>query len=136
MNDNIVHQNYGEYVGIPFKDAGRTKDGCDCWGLVRLVLREKFGKELPAFDDYERSSMSESERQIAIGREALPLKKVDEPQEGDIVLIRIRGKLCHTALYIGNGEILHTNRGTDAVIEPLDGIRQLRLKVEGYYRAS
>jgi len=103
---------------------------------VRLVLHEKFGKELPAFDDYERSSMSESEHQIAIGREALPLEKVDEPQEGDIVLMRIRGKLCHTALYIGNGEILHTNRGTDAVIEPLDGIRQLRLKVEGYYRAS
>ena len=128
--------NYGNYVGIPFVDAGRTKEGCDCWGLVRIVQKECFGKELPSFDDYEKATRDESERQVAIGLKELPLKKVDSPEEGDIVLLRIRGKLCHTGLYIGGNEILHTNRGTDSVIESLDGLRHLREKVEGFYRVS
>ncbi|HWP68825.1 MAG TPA: NlpC/P60 family protein [Rectinemataceae bacterium] len=128
--------NYAEYVGIPFVDAGRTKEGCDCWGLVRIVLQEKFGKTLPAFDDYEKSTRDESERQVSMGLKALDVVRVDTPEEGDIALMRIRGKLCHTGLYIGNGEILHTNRGTCAVIEALDGLRHLRDKIEGFYRVS
>lgn len=126
--------NYGEYVGIPFVDAGRTKEGCDCWGLVRIVLQERFGKTLPAFDDYEKATREAGEREVELGLKTLPLRKTEEPEEGDIVLMRARGKLCHTGIYLGNGEILHTNRGTDSVIEKIDGLRQLRGKIEGYYR--
>jgi len=124
--------NYAEYVGIPFKDAGRTREGCDCWGLVRLVLQERFGKTLPAFNDYEKASRDESERQVAMGFKALDLDKVDAPQEGDIALMRIRGALNHVGLYLGGGEILHTMRGTYSVIESAASYR-LCTKIEGYY---
>ena len=37
------------YVGVPFADLGRTREGCDCWGLVRLILAEQRGLVLPCY---------------------------------------------------------------------------------------
>jgi cell wall-associated NlpC family hydrolase len=102
---------------------------------VRLVLQERFGKELPAFDDYERADRNESEHQVALGLKALDVRPVESPQEGDIALMRIRGALNHVGLYLGGGEILHTMRGTYSVIESAASPR-ICTKIEGYYHVG
>ena len=44
---------WNRYIGTPFKAFGRTMEGCDCWGLLRIVYREAFGIELPSYvSDY------------------------------------------------------------------------------------
>jgi len=126
--------NFNEYVGIPFKDNGRDRSGCDCWGLVRLALKEQFDKDAPSLAGYPDTEYASSENMVQTGLHEIEPQKVDNPKPGDIALIRLHGKLCHTGLYIGNNDILHTSKATGAIIENMDGIRQLRLKIEGFYR--
>lgn len=38
-----------DYIGVPFLERGRDRAGCDCWGLVRLVLAERFGVAVPSY---------------------------------------------------------------------------------------
>lgn len=40
-----------DYLAIPFAFDGRDRDGCDCWGLLRLIYQEQLGIELPAYSD-------------------------------------------------------------------------------------
>lgn len=39
------------YIGIPFEDYGRTRNGADCWGLARMIWWEMCGIDLPAHGD-------------------------------------------------------------------------------------
>ena len=41
------------FTDIPYVDKGRNREGCDCWGLVRLVHVEEAGIVLPMHTDIE-----------------------------------------------------------------------------------
>lgn len=52
-----------DYIGLPFADHGRTREGADCWGLVRLVYAEVFNLALPSYastytDAHDQASVS------------------------------------------------------------------------------
>ena len=54
----------GAYVGIPYVDHGRDRAGCDCWGLVRLIIAERTRFVLPSFaTDYDGEADS-----VGVGR--------------------------------------------------------------------
>jgi cell wall-associated NlpC family hydrolase len=118
-----------EYVGIPFKLGGRDRGGCDCWGLVRLVLAERFQIELPSFDGLCNDA-KESAKAIDSGRPMISNERVEHPEPGDIVMFR---HTSHVGLCIEPGLMLHTGIAHDSVIERLCGPR-IRKLIEGYYR--
>lgn len=120
------------YVGIPFLDGGRTDRGLDCYGLVRLVLAREFGKDLPEFSSYDRMDAAGTCRMIGEGKAAIPAKKVSEPRDGDVAILRYRGIPSHVGVYIG-GCILHTERGSGSVLERADSPRIIGRILE-YYR--
>ena len=121
------------FVGIPFVDRGRTRGGCDCYGLLRLVYEEAFGILLPSLsDDYLTAQDREAVRHLISGK-ADPWHEVEEPDFLDGVVMSLKGVECHVGMFAGKGLVLHTGMGVR--VSRVDDIRRLtRLRVTRYMR--
>ena len=109
------------YVGIPFVERGRDRSGCDCYGLLRLVLIEQRGIELPPYTEDYASSMDRSGNagRIAARPLLLGFEHVDpgRVKPFDVLVIRAAGFNCHLALVVDKRQALHTERGKGAILE-------------------
>lgn len=122
-----------DYVGIPFKEKGRDRNGCDCWGLVRLVLAERYGFDLPDLSDGYATTKDAAAIVGLYDGEKSNWRKVEQGQPGDVLVLRIKGRPTHVGLVIGEGRFLHVDRGIDATIERYDS-PHWRNRVEAFYR--
>lgn len=124
------------YVGLPYASGGRTRAGVDCWGLFALVRAEQFGRPLP---DYEgplfSGADSAADVQAAADAYARQFRRINPGDEapGDGILIRMLGGPLHLAMVVGPGQMLHVERGCDAVVEPYDSFRWSR-RIIAFYR--
>ena len=126
-----------KYIGIPFVSNGRTKEGCDCYGLVRLVLRNEYGVELPELsDDYaDALNVRETARLFAERLPAIAGEKIAGPQEGAVAVITEHGVAAHIGIVAGGGYILHTGVKTGSVCQR-ETHPGLRGRIEGYYHVG
>nr|BDD44770.1 tail assembly protein [bacterium] len=124
--------NVEKYIRIPYLDRGRDESGCDCWGLVRLVLENEFGKTLPDLD-YESAEIVE-DRLFDVSVAAVDAEEVKHPENGDVVLIRGGLLPQHIGVFV-DGQVLHTAKGMGTVCERLSSPR-LRGRIKGYYRVA
>lgn len=121
------------FVGVPYKVHGRTAEGADCWGIVRMALATGFGKQVPDYAD-EYGSLLEAPKAVAKHRDSLDT--VPSPEPGDIVLMKLYGDICHVALFVGNNTILHADPFGSQPSRLERMTRALTLRVEGYYRVN
>lgn len=125
----------GHYIGLPFSDHGRDRSGLDCWGLVRLVMVEQFGRALPSYmHEYERSTQTDKIGAL-ICREIPKWKEVQIGQEekGDVIVLRVRGAPMHVGIVLGDAMMLHIERGINSVIEKYHSPRWAD-RIHGFYR--
>ena len=124
---------WNDYIGVPFRDGGCGRSGADCWGLVRLVYRERFGIALPGpvvdVSALERASI---EPALDLTREAF-WEPTGDPRPGDVVSLRIEGVESHVGLVTTPGRMLHVLEGGHAVIETYTS-RRWKERVCGVYR--
>lgn len=126
----------GRYIGLPFKLHGRDRSGLDCWGLVRLVMAEQFGKALPSYSSkYERETQEVVLGDLITQEAELFWQPVPSGQEavGDVIVLRMRGRPMHVGIVIGDRHMLHIERGIDSCIEKYNGIRWMH-RIFGFYR--
>ncbi len=126
-----------KYIGIPFASNGRTLSGADCYGLVRLVLKNEYGIELPELsDDYSDAlNIKQTEKLFTENLPVLTAEKISVPEEKAVVIITEHGAPAHIGIYAGDGFILHTGIKTGSVCQR-ESHPALRGRIEGYYRVG
>jgi len=135
-----------DYIGIPFVDKGRDHAGCDCWGLMRLILVEQFEVVIPSFvNDYVSADAGEAiidiVKDCTTNFEWIKIEN-DSEQAGDVVhmsgFYRIEGKLrkagMHTGLVLVSGTLIHVEEGINATLMRYREAGQLSRRVLGFYR--
>ncbi len=110
------------YLGIPYREGGRGWDGCDCWGLVRLILLEERGIALPLFSDVRSTEDFVRMRGM--------FRRIDRPCDWCMVDMRSRGRFpAHVGLYL-DGSVIQAYE-TGVAVQPLGRVMPM---VRGFYR--
>lgn len=107
------------WLHTPYKYMGRTEEGCDCWGFVRLVLKEEKGVVLPSFDGVnEVDGMKYAES----------FRPLQGPEDWCLVKMVERRNHLHAGLYL-EGFVIHmTHNGV-----VMQRIKQIKGIIRGYY---
>lgn len=114
-----------EYMGIPFLEKGRSREGLDCYGLVRLVLQEQRGIELPSYaEEYATTTDAEEITALYRGEVAAQWQEIPVPSARlfDVAVLRMMGEPIHFALVLDPPYFLHVFRETDVSVERLDAL--------------
>ncbi|WP_339636161.1 NlpC/P60 family protein [uncultured Sulfitobacter sp.] len=97
------------YLGIPYADIGRSRAGCDCWGLARLVYGAELAITLPDYADGYVSAEEQAEVAALIGQEttASIWQPVKSPMPFDLLLFRHGRHSSHVGIFVADGLMLH-----------------------------
>lgn len=118
------------YIGEPW-EAGVS----DCWCFARRVWREQFGIDVPAVLMAPAGPIS-ARRALSGNDELGDWAEVEDPQEGDGVMMA-KGKMpCHVGVWIdpNGGGILHSVEGIGAIFTPRPRLVGLGYRIVGIYR--
>lgn len=112
---------FEKYLSIPYRAGGRDWSGCDCYGLVRLILKEEKGIELPLFETVSSAKEFEMIRSR--------FHAIDIPTDFCLVNLKARPPFfAHIGLYY-KGSVIQSYI-TGVAVQPLARIKPM---VKGYY---
>lgn len=124
------------YIGIPYADFGRTREGCDCWGLVCVVYRASLGIVIPDYLGAYSSTDEHAEIASIISAEKdspLWVPVTGKPRPFNLALFRRGRWSTHVGIVIRPGLMIHMVEGDCAKVQTyLEGPYKHRF--EGHYR--
>lgn len=124
-----------QYIGLPYAELGRSRDGVDCWGLVKLVLSEQLGLQtMDCVTEYSDVGDRIVVPPLIRRMQEKEWVRVEEPQEFDTLIFNIRGQPMHVGLVVNADSFLHSPEGKmlSALERYTDRIWARR--IEGFYR--
>lgn len=93
------------FLGLPYLWGGRSSYGYDCSGFTQMLVRSR-GINMPRDADLQAAWD---------GMEVIARKDL---QPGDLLFFgRSADKITHTAMFIGNGEIIHATTNGRPVVQ-------------------
>ena len=129
--------NFSKYINIPYKYKGSDFSGCDCWGLVKLIMKEEKGVELPEFW-YTEFWIKENKNHIVENIHNVNIIKIDKPfKPFDGVLFYNQGKkiVAHIGMIIDIDRFVHTYKQDASKVDRFGGYWNSRLYCGVRYNA-
>lgn len=120
-----------KYIGIPFAWHGHAHSGCDCYGLVRLVMREQYGITVPEYAYTD--SQDDLREAFCIGLRHRDAWLQDRVREGNVIVLSVHGQPLHCGLIVDSSDMLHASQGASVCIERFDSLFW-RSRHMGYFR--
>jgi cell wall-associated NlpC family hydrolase len=118
-----------QYIGQPWVHGEH-----DCWAFFRRVQAERFGRQVPAID-VDAFDVRACVAAFTGHDERARWQEVQQPQEGDAVLMSQSRVPTHVGVWVDGG-VLHCVRGAGVVFSSLRGLKSFPYNVTGYYRAA
>lgn len=121
-----------KYIGMPYKELGRTKKGCDCYGLAYIMYKEIKDITLPT---HEEAATSRKIVQRIIEDGKYDWIEVDKPQELDLVTFKIMGFVSHIGILIDKDKkhFIHSWVKINTCIERLNSLHWGH-RIDGFFR--
>lgn len=122
-----------DYINIPFVNKSSSKNGCDCFGLVRYFYREELCIDIPD----PRISCNQthhifSEYQQQIQKNWITIQS---PENFCVVAmahdLQIPKQVQHFGIYLEGGKILHTLKNVNSHIV---SIENYRWAIKGFHK--
>lgn len=123
------------YISVPFADHGRTAQGCDCWGLARLIYKEQLGIDLPALLDYKNTKDSHNIAELyEIEHQEWQEIPLGQEKSFDVLVFKIMGLPTHIAVVVDKGLMIHCEKGCGTHISEYNKEVQWKTRLAGVYR--
>jgi probable lipoprotein NlpC len=109
------------FVGMPWEPGGRSRNGCDCWGLVTQVYAGVAGITLDLLTGLYTTAEERADiAKIVAGERANgPWVEIDPStvRDLDLLLFSCGGFESHVGIVCGRGLMLHATAGKASSIE-------------------
>jgi len=123
-----------DYMRIPFASDGRDRKGCDCWGLVRLIMLEQAKIEIPAYAGTPTEDLRNVNRNMESDSAQPPWQTGILPGDDerfDVVLMTrlmrtdrgVSSVPMHVGLVTDKGWMIHIEKNANAAHVRLDDPR-------------
>lgn len=124
-----------QYIGRPWTVGGQGPDSFDCWGFVRFVQKEHYGRDLP-FIDIDANNLRATIKGMMFHDVRKVWENVSRPSDGDAVLMAHGKYPTHVGIWVDvdGGGVLHCTRGEGVVFSSLSALRIAGWGRIEYYR--
>lgn len=124
-----------DYIGLPWESGAQGPEAYDCYALVRHIQARFYGREMPMVQvDAHDPELVRST--FANHSERARWLVVDEPKDGDCVLVYRGGEIDHIGIYLelDGGRVLHAMTHSGVVCTTLPVLKRLGWNPIEFYR--
>jgi cell wall-associated NlpC family hydrolase len=122
-----------KYLGIPYKHMGRTVDGLDCWGLVKMIYLDLLRVELLDIGEEYPEDWSWKGKDLFMENYQKQWERVERPLPIDVVLLNNgTGVANHAGVMLNDRNFIHCIKAGVVVNRVTEKL--WKTKVAGFFR--